>query len=562
MLSLSKKLFIAYISFCFSFVATANDTTKKAETGIPHLEKRGKATQLIVDGQPFLLLAGELHNSSSSSAAYMKPIWRRLSSIGLNTVLAVVSWELTEPEEGKFDFSLVDSLIHDSRKNNMRLTLLWFGSWKNGLSHYSPAWVKKDFKRFPRMRIKGNFSVEAFSPLSGELMKADAKAFAAFMKHVKQVDEQQQTVIMIQVQNEVGLLGGTRDYSEMANKAYHQQVPKELIDHMQKYKEDLLPEYRKLWAARGSRSSGTWPEIFGDTAAAEEAFMAWYYASFINKVAEAGKKEYALPMFVNAWIVQPEDKKPGDYPSGGPQAHVLDIWRAGASAIDLFSPDIYLPNFDEITALYTRSGNVLFVPESRGDGQGAANAFYAIAQHRAIGYSPFGIENRVEDPVNGPLPKAYAVLQQLAPEILAAQSKGTIAGIWLTPKKKNQKIELGGYSLDVQLRYNLRRPDAALPENGYGLVISTGPDEFIIAGNDIIVNFFTSAVGPSYVGLASVDEGVYKNGKWIAGRRLNGDDIMFNYNIAEEAPVKRNGSVVRLGANGPNILRVKLYRFE
>jgi len=540
----------------------ANDTTRKTLAAIPHLEKRGKATQLIVNDQPFLVLAGELHNSSSSSTAYMNPLWNRLSLIGLNTVLAVVSWELTEPAEGRFDFSLVDSLIHDARKNNMRLSLLWFGSWKNGLSHYAPVWVKKDYKRFPRMRIKGNFPVEALTPLSEETMKADAKAFAALMKYVKQVDEVHQTVIMIQVQNEVGLLGGSRDYSETANKIYHQPVPKELVSHLQKNKATLLPEFRQLWAARGFKTTGSWTEIFGDTTAAEEAFMAWHYARFINRVTEAGKAHYPLPMFVNAWIVQPEDRGPGDYPSGGPQAHVLDIWRAGAPSIDLLAPDIYLPNFDDITALYTRAGNVLFVPESRGDAMGAANAFYAIAQHSAIGYSPFGIENRVEDPQNGPLPKAYAVLAQLAPEILAAQSKGAIAGIWLNPKKKSQKIELGGYTLDVQLRYNMRRPEAALPEVGYGLVIAIAPDEFIIAGKDILVNFFTGSAGPSYVGFASIDEGVYKNGKWIPGRRLNGDDIMFNYNIAEEAAVKKNGSVVRLNANGPGILRVKLYRFE
>jgi Domain of unknown function (DUF5597)/Beta-galactosidase len=553
----TKRWILSLLFVLITFYVTAQ--TNK----IPHLEKRGNATQLIVNGQPFLVLAGELHNSTATSTAYMKPIWKKLTDMHLNTVLAAITWELTEPEEGKFDFSLADSVIADARKNNMRLSLLWFGSWKNGLSHYAPAWVKKDFKRFPRMRIKGNFPVESITPISEAAMNADAKAFAALMKHVKDIDEQQQTVIMIQVQNEVGLLGDSRDRSEAADKLFNQPVSKELINHLIKNKENLLPEMYQLWSAKGFRTTGSWADVFGNTPAAEEAFMAWHYATFINKVAAAGKKEYALPMFVNAWIVQPEDLKPGDYPSGGPQSHMHDIWRAAAPAIDILAPDIYLSNFDDITALYARKENVLFIPESRGDERGAANAFYVIGQHNAIGYSPFGIENRVADPVNGPIPKSYDVLQQLAPQILAAQTKNAIAGIWLNAAKQKTEIELGGYKLNIEMRRSRRQSAAELGiETGYGLVINTGPDEFIIAGKDIQVNFFPATAGPAYVGYAALDEGVYSNGKWIPGRRLNGDDIMLNYVIADEAAINKTGSVVRLQGDGPRIFHVKLYRFE
>jgi hypothetical protein len=289
--------------------------------------------------------------------------------------------------------------------------------------------------------------------------------------------------------------------------------------------------------------------------------MAWHFAQYLNTVVQAGKAEYPLPMFVNAWIVQPEDLKPGDYPSGGPQAQVHDIWRAGAPAIDLLCPDIYLPNFTDITALYSRSANTLFIPESKGDAQGAANAFSVIAQNKAIGYSPFGVENRVEDPVNGPIPKAYNVLAQLAEPILDAQSKNTIAGIWLNDKRQQQKFELGGYKLDVTLPRNRRNPNE-IPELGYGLGINTAPDEFIIAGKDIQLNFFPATAGAPYVGYAAIDEGTYVNGKWKPERRLNGDDIMLNYHLAEEAALQKTGSVVRLPADGPGIYHVKLYRFN
>ncbi len=528
-----------------------------AQSAIPHLEKRGAATQLVVNGQPYLILGGELLNSSTSSAAYMKPIWTKLKAMHLNTALAAVSWELVEPEEGKFDFSLVDSMIMGARNNNLHLVLLWFGTWKNGLSHYTPAWVKKDFKRFPRMHIKDNKAVESITPLSEAAMNADAKAFAALMKYVKQKDGETHTVIMIQVENEVGLIGGPRDRGELANKLYGQPVPVALMNNIEKNKEKLLSEMQQLWGANGYKTTGTWPQVFGDGPAAEEAFMGWQYARYINKVAEAGKAEYPLPMYVNAWIVQPEDAGPGDYPSGGPQAHMLDIWRAGAPNIDLLSPDIYLPGFDSVTASFTRSANTLFVPESRGSEIGAANAFYAIGKHSAVGYSPFGID-RGNDSV---VAKAYAVLEQLTPEILTAQNKGSIRAVWLNPNQSKELITIGGYKADISLRYNIKTP-TNLPTTGYGIIIETAPNEFTIAGKDIQINFYPATPGPAYVGLASVDEGVYVNGKWIAGRRLNGDDIMQNYHLSEEAANQRTGSVVRLRGDAPGIVKVKLYRFE
>ena len=170
------------------------------------MRKQGTATQLIVDGKPFLMLAGELRNSSATSLDYMKRVWPRLvAQTKLNTILAGVSWNQIEPQEGKFDFTVLDGVIQGAREHNLRLVLLWFGSWKNSLSSYAPDWVKRDFERFPRAQFEGGVSIEELSTLSEANRDADARAFAALMRHVKAVDGRQHTVIMIQVENEVGM---------------------------------------------------------------------------------------------------------------------------------------------------------------------------------------------------------------------------------------------------------------------------------------------------------------------------------------------------------------------
>lgn len=526
---------------------------------IPHLRKQGTATQLIVDGKPFLALAGELHNSSSSSIDYMRPIWGKLVQANLNTVLAVVSWDLIEPEEGKFDFALVDGMLEQARSHDLRLMLLWFGSWKNGMSHYAPDWVKSDFERFPRVRLRTG-AVEVLSTLSVENLKADARAFAALMRHVREVDSQKRTVIMVQVQNEVGVLGDSRDRGDLANQAFVKAVPLELTKFLQSHQDDLLPELRELWARTGFRASGSWDEVFEPGPATDEIFMAWNYARYINGVTQAGKAEYPLPMFVNAWIVQPEDELPGDYPSGGPQAHMHDIWRAGAPDIDILAPDIYLSDFTSICEQYIRSGNPLFVPESRSGAQGAANLFTAVGQFDAIGYSPFGIDSRLTDPENGPIAKAYETLSQLAPLILQHQGKGTIGGVSLDRQNQTAKLRVGDYILNAGLSTNRRSPE--LPERGYGLFIAAGPDEYYIAGSSLQLTFTPNTPGPGTAGLATVEEGVFVDGRWVPGRTLNGDAIMIDYDMATMAAKNQTGTGVRFRGDEPGIIRVKLYRFQ
>lgn len=485
---------------------------------IPHLRKQGSATQLIVDARPFLVIGGELHNSSSSNIEYMKPIWKRMVDLNFNTVLAPVSWELIEPEEGRFDFVVVDGLIQEARRHNLRLIFLWFASWKNGMSSYIPMWVKEDYRRFPRVKIQDGEAVEVLSTLAKESWQADAKAFAALMSHIREVDGDDHMVIMMQVQNEVGVLGDSRDRSEAANEVFANPVPKELMDYLQENKQDMVPEVRKRWASGGFKTSGTWEEVFGRGQETDEIFMAWNYARYIDKVAAAGKAEYDIPMYVNVWLSGSQGK-PGDWPSGGPLPHTMDIWLAGAPHIDLLAPDIYASNFQEWCQKYTQRGNPLFIPEMRRQAVGARNVFYAFGQHDARGTSPFAVDS-IQHPEDAPLSKSYEVLRQIAPLILEHQGKGEMVGFLLDKEHPKVTRELGGYELDITL-------DAVFSykaDLGYGLIIAVGLNEFIGIGSGFRVAFQPKTPGPALAGIGTVDEGVYRNGRWIPGWRLNGDE--------------------------------------
>jgi hypothetical protein len=558
-----KFFFLIFLVGCVTIASARVESLfslnklRQDSTLIPHLEKRGKAIQLMVDNKPYLVLGGELHNSSSSSLEYMKPMWPKLAKAHLNTVLAPVSWELTEPQKGKFDFHLVDGMIQQARKNNLHLILLWFGSWKNGQSHYAPIWVKKNEQQFPLVKIKNGKHLEILSPLNEQTAQADAAAFAQLMKHIKHVDGEKHTVIMMQVENEVGILADSRDRSNIADKTFAEDVPVQLVRYLQDNKNNLRKNIYQLWKNNGFKASGNWTTIFGEGTAADELFMAWKYAHFINEVAKAGKKEYPLPMYVNAWIVQPQDKGPGDYPGGGPQAHVHDIWKAAAPDIDMLSPDIYLPNFAEICNEYKENDKGFFTPESRSGEDGAGNAFYAIGACNSIDYSPFGVDGNINEFEKGPISKAYEVLSQLAPLILKAQCEGTIAAVSLDKNNPRQKIHLGNYILDVERRHSWDTIGVA--DKGYALIIATGPDEYFVAGNDFQITFFPDS-GSKTAGFDYVEEGFFEQGKWLAGRRLNGDEISTSIRLADMAAKGKTGTVARV-AKGPAILKVKLYRF-
>ena len=330
----------------------------------PRLERQGDTQQLLVDGKPFLILGGELANSSASSAAYMAPHWPRLKAMHLNTVLAPVYWELIEPTEGRFDWSTLDALLRDARARELKLVLLWFGAWKNSMSTYVPSWVKRDPQRFPRVRLADGSSVEILSAFSPDTRAADVRAFSALLAHLAQVDSRESTVLMIQVENEIGMLPAARERGAAADRLYDGPVPKELLSALAARSDRLQPELRARWQKSGAPRSGSWARVFGDDEWGQEVFTAWHYARFVEALVQTGKQRYDLPMYVNCALNR-TGRKPGEYPSGGPLPHLLDVWNAGAPTLDLLAPDIYFPNFSQLAARYRLANLLVPVDEGR-----------------------------------------------------------------------------------------------------------------------------------------------------------------------------------------------------
>lgn len=523
-------------------------------TPLPEIRQNGAVKQLFVDGKPFIMLSGELHNSTASSVEYLRPVMNNLSALHLNTVIGTVSWELTEPEEGHFDFSLADAQINEARQRNMRLVLIWFGTYKTAHASYVPRWVKADRKRFPPMVLSehpkhpafiplrgleaGDGGVGALTPLGEETLKADARAFRALMHHIKEFDPQH-TVIMMQPENEPGVMGDSRDRSPLAEAAWSKPVPAELMDYLNRNKETLLPETKEIWGRYGLKPSGTWAEVFGTDEWADDIFMGYYAGRFTGEVAKAGKAELNLPMFVNGFLAI-EGRFPGQYPSGGPVHRLIDIYHAAAPSLDAISPNLYAPDFKGVSALYARAGNPLLIPET---GPTVGNLFWAIGHHAALGWSPFGaLEDMSPD---GQIGHAYQILSGIMPELTQWQAAGKVGAILVTDPDKPDSLSLGGYK--ISLTQPVRRPGgpaaptpppagAAPAATGpartssndtrpFAIVIHTGPDEFLLIGANGAPKFVADSPGPPNVAIASKEEGRYEKGRWVRVRRLNGDEV-------------------------------------
>ncbi len=508
------------------------------------VEKNGKWA-FMVDGEPFIMLGAQANNSSNYPVALGK-VWPVLEKMGANTLEIPVAWEQIEPKEGQFDFSYVDTLLDQARQHKLRLVLLWFGTWKNTGPAYTPAWVKLDNRRFPRMIDAKGKTVYALSPFGEETLKADSKAFAALMGHLKSVDPQR-TVILMQVENETGTYGTVRDYAPLAQKVFDAPVPAALVQKL-------------------GKTPGTWQQVFGTDA--DESFHAWAIASYVNKVAEAGQAVYALPMYVNAALRDPfKYQAPNTYAAGGPTWNVLDIWKAAAPAIAGEEPDIYSSTFAEVMgqiSRYHRPDNPFFVPEF-GNRPWFARFFFAVLGNQALGFAPFGMDYtgyanyplgalRVNDEIIAPFALNYSIVAPMMREWAKISFEKPIWGVAEPDDRASQTQTLGRWLLTVDYQQwqfgpvdkthkNGVPPGAEEPSGGV-LVAQLGPDEFLVTGVHARVSFgLADKQSKLQTQFDRVEEGHYANGQWVMDRVWNGDQIDWGLNFTTVPQVLR----VRLG---------------
>ena len=520
----------------FLFAATL------AAQNMPHVEKRADHYAMVVDGKPFLVLGAQINNSSSW-ASTLPDVWPALSALHVNTVEAPVYWEVMEPQPNKFDFANVDLLVNGAREHHLKLVLLWFGTWKNGQNHYVPEWIKTDPKKYPREQNDRGKLLDVMSPNSTTNLEADKHAFAALLRHLKEIDGSQHTVIMIQVENESGSVGSVRDFSPAAQKQFQAPVP------------------AALTKALHVNASGTWSQVFA--ADADESFAAYSTSSYINEVAKAGKAEYALPMYCNVWITYPvhalenRDRPSAgqEYPSGGAQQQNIAIWKAAAPSIDVLAPDFYSDDvtlFHNVVAAYHRDDNPLFIPET-GIGQNVGRYFFYALGHGAIGFSPFGIDytdwTLKKREIPDSIAENYALIGPLEGEVAQLNLDGKLQTAVEEPGMARQQMTFG--DVVATASFGFPQKDGEFPPgtpdaHGRVLVAQTGPLEFLVTGFDTSVSFtFTpgyAKANNAQIEILRAEEGTYESGVWKTARIWNGDQTDRGLNFREGD----HGQVVRI----------------
>ncbi len=510
----------------------------------PYLKEEQGKKLLMVEEKPFIMLAGEVHNSNSSSVEYMEQVWDKAEQLGMNSLLLPVTWELVEPEEGRFDFSLVDGLINQARGRGKKLGFLWFGAWKNAQCFYAPAWVKTDLDRFKRAEMEKRekfISLKEFhglpyttlSYLCEETNKADARAFRELMLHIREIDEQENTVVVVQVENETGVMGSARENSDKADALFESDVPQQFVDYMKNNTSTMVPDVRK--AVEAGAKEGNWKAVFGDVA--EELFSAYHIASCVNNVAAAGKEVYPIPTVANCWLDKGD--KPGVYPSGGPVSRVIEVWKYCAPSIDIIAPDIYIPSFCDICDEYARRDKVLFIPEAATHSYAGPREVYSVGHYHALCYSPFGFEEMGEpfsgttaflfgmdttDPALATPQNAWEygwysrTLHSMMPLLTRKYGTKDLQAV-TSERKGDDTMQFGSFGFKVLMDLPIisRR-------DGVCLVLKEAEDEFYIIANGCLLLPFPTDQEKPHVDIILFEDGRFEDGKWKRNRRLNGDE--------------------------------------
>jgi hypothetical protein len=510
-----------------------------------------------VDGKPFFSLGGQSRNSSGYNRAEAETAFHALKLLHGNTLEIPVYWEQVEPEEGQFDWSSVDTLLDMARENEVKLVLLWFGTWKNGNMEYVPAWVKRAPERFNRVINPFGNPVWVLSSHCEANYEADRRAFTGLMAHLRDHDAAERTVIAVQIENEPGILGSDRDYGAEGETEFDSPVPAGLLERVSSLEGGPV---KAAWQAAGGKRAGTWPEVFGKEAG--EFMTAASIGKYIDDLAVAGRAIYDIPMYINVWLREAGWRQAGGtYPSGGAVVKTLDIWKWATPHIDLIAPDIYIADADgyrEICYAYARDDNPLFVPESAPWGSNAWNMFHALANCSAIGYHFFAIEHIVgPDGGVGPgmqdIVGSFHATAAAIPLLLKYQGTDRIHAVAQYEGMRDQYLDLEGWVGVVRYGYGGQEyagmdwrhthSDRALLQQpqgprGRGLVFQEDENTFYLVGAAFRLGLRRK--GPASAMLdhtqaldslrerqspfISVDEGHFEDGAFVVDRRRNGDE--------------------------------------
>ena len=514
-----------------ALVAAAPASLLAQSTQVPRLETRNGRHALIVDGAPFTMLAGQVNNSTNYPEA-LESAWPVLDRVHANTIEIPIAWQQVEPEEGRFDLSFLQHLLEQARQHNKRIVLLWFGTWKNTSPGYTPDWVKLDNRRFPRMKTRDGKDHGVLSAHGRATLEADRRAFVKVMEHLRDHDPQN-TVILVQPQNETGSYRNPRDFSAAATALFQKTIPEAL--------------------ARKMGKRGTWTQVFG--AQADRAFNTWHVASFVDAIAAAGKAAKPLPMYVNASLAGPSNvPDPDGVASGGPQQDVLDIWKAAAPHIDFAAPDIYdraSANVIQYLDKYARPDNALMVPEI-GNAREFPRFVYAALGRGAIGYAPFGLD--ATGYLNYPLGARDLSDATLEPLALSYRMFGSIMRDWARiafdrptwgasrpDDGSAQSTRMGAWKINASFgewQFGFKNwtwlksdpaPWASEPVGGVA-VAQLSDDEFLVVGDHVRLQFGAADGAPNGM-VVRVEEGTFKDGRWATTRVWNGDQTDYGINL-------------------------------
>ena len=502
----------------------------------------------------FPILGGELSNSAATSVEDIDEVMTRMRALGLNTVLVPAYWELMEPVEGSFDFTLIDRTIDVARQEQLHVVFLWFGVWKNSMSCYTPGWFKQDTKRFPRAMTAEGKQMEIASCFSDNVLQADLKAFSALMRHIKERDPQREVVIMMQIENEIGMLESARDHSPLAEKAY---------------------------------KKARWAESYGTDEYADEKFMALSYARYVEHLAKAAREIHDMPLYVNA-AMNSRGRRPGEYPSAGPLAHLIDFWHEGAPSIDLLAPDIYDTGFKSWCAQYAmplrpqdggKVKNRLFIPESRCCENSGVRALYAFGEHQALGFSPFAIDQASPKETES-VTKAYGLLKQIVN--CKSSNRKLTWGFLFDQEDREQVIDDNGVMMTCRHYFTLpwdpRATDGSTWPEGGAMLIRLGKFDYLLAGSGVVIDFKTTTEKQQEQQKTLGEDGFAEaggamvNGKWsmFNGKRLGllsvdevaiSDDGTMQYLRRHNGDQTHQGRHARIGIGEWKLLHIRLYEY-